>query len=166
MIVIFGLVILIAAALIGLAGVLANGGSDHALTDDFAVFGYHVTGSSGLLFLYGIVVGAIGLVGLFLVLAGARGTAKRGAGARRELAAARRDLEAARLNAAATDPNNLSEPAHPPATPAGGPTHYTYTGTTDAAGDPPGTVGQRAGYGPGPVSDPAPTDNLREGRRA
>lgn len=44
MIVIIGLVILIAAVLVGVAGVFANGGSTHTLTDDFAVFGYHVTG--------------------------------------------------------------------------------------------------------------------------
>ena len=57
MIVIVGLVILIAAVIVGVGGVLANGGSGHALTHGFAVFGYHVTGSTGTLFLYGIVVG-------------------------------------------------------------------------------------------------------------
>ena len=49
---------------VGLAGVLSNGGSGHTLTDQFAVFGYHVTGSSGLLFLYGIVVAAVSLFGV------------------------------------------------------------------------------------------------------
>jgi hypothetical protein len=63
MIVIIGLVILIAAVFVGVAGVFANGGSTHALTDHFAVFGYHVTGSTGVLFLYGIVVGGIGIAG-------------------------------------------------------------------------------------------------------
>ena len=58
MIVIIGLVILVAAVIAGVAGVLANSGSGHALTHGFAVFGYHVTGSTGTLFLYGIVVGA------------------------------------------------------------------------------------------------------------
>ena len=53
----------------GVAGVLSNSGSGHALTHHFAVFGYHVTGSTGTLFLYGIVVGALGLVGLSLLLA-------------------------------------------------------------------------------------------------
>jgi hypothetical protein len=51
MIVIVGLIILIAAVVIGVAGVLGNGGSGHALTHGFAVFGYHVTGSTGALFL-------------------------------------------------------------------------------------------------------------------
>ncbi|MGW4249745.1 hypothetical protein ACWELQ_45565, partial [Nocardia sp. NPDC004722] len=89
MIVIIGLVVLIAAVIVGVAGVLANGGNTHALTDNFAVFGYHVTGSTGLLFLYGIVVGGVGMAGLVILLAGARGTARRAAGARRELAASR-----------------------------------------------------------------------------
>lgn len=90
MIVIIGLVVLLAAVIVGVTGVFANGGSTHALTDNFAVFGYHVTGSTGVLFLYGIVVGAIGLAGLSLLLAGARHTARRGASARRELKATRR----------------------------------------------------------------------------
>ena len=64
MIIILGLVILLAAVIVGLAGIFTNSGSTHALTHDFAVFGYHVTGSTGTLFLYGIVVGAIGLLGL------------------------------------------------------------------------------------------------------
>ena len=57
MIVIFGLIILLAAVIIGVAGVLGNDGSGHALTHGFSVFGYHVTGSTGTLFLTGIVVG-------------------------------------------------------------------------------------------------------------
>ena len=57
MIIILGLVILVAAVIAGVAGVLSNSGSGHALTHGFAVFGYHVTGSTGTLFLYGIVSG-------------------------------------------------------------------------------------------------------------
>jgi hypothetical protein len=45
MIVVLGLVILVAAVIVGVAGVLANGGHAHAVTH-FAVFGYHVTGSA------------------------------------------------------------------------------------------------------------------------
>jgi hypothetical protein len=41
------------------------------VTHPFAVFGYHVTGSDGRLFLYGIVVGAVAIAGLSLVLAAA-----------------------------------------------------------------------------------------------
>src|SRR5580692_4261975 len=93
MIVILGLVILIAAVVIGVAGVLANGGHAHAVTH-FAVFGYHVTGSTGTLFLYGIVVGALALAGLSLLLAGARRTSRRGRDARRGLAQSRRETAA------------------------------------------------------------------------
>jgi len=74
MIIIIGLVIVIAAVAAGVAGVLSNSGSGHPLTHHFAILGYHVTGSTGTLFLYGIVVGALGLVGLSLLLAGARRT--------------------------------------------------------------------------------------------
>ena len=45
MIVIAGLVILIAAVIAAMAGVLGNTGSSHAPGHGFAVFGYHVTGS-------------------------------------------------------------------------------------------------------------------------
>ena len=47
MIIIIGLVILIAAVIAGVAGVLSNSGSGHPLTHPFAVSGYHVTGSAG-----------------------------------------------------------------------------------------------------------------------
>jgi hypothetical protein len=53
--------------------------SGHALTHPFAVFGYHVTGSTGTLFLYGIVAGALALFGLSLLPVGARRTSRRGA---------------------------------------------------------------------------------------
>ncbi|HEX9039580.1 MAG TPA: hypothetical protein VF838_01000 [Trebonia sp.] len=96
MIIIIGLVILIAAVVTGVAGVLSNSGSGHALTHPFAVFGYHVTGSTGTLFLYGIVVGALALLGLSLLLAGARRTSRRGREARRGLARSRRETAAAR----------------------------------------------------------------------
>src|ERR1700685_4504663 len=95
MIVVIGLVILVAAVIAGVAGVLSNGGSGHALTHGFAVFGYHVTGSTGTLFLYGIVVGAIAVAGLSLLLAGARRTSRRGRRVRAP-AGGRRDPPAGR----------------------------------------------------------------------
>jgi hypothetical protein len=94
MIIILGLVVLIAAVVFGVAGVLGNAGTGHALVHPFAVFGYHVTGSTGALFLYGIVVGAIGLAGLGLLLAGARRTSRRGSDARRGLRQSRRETAA------------------------------------------------------------------------
>ena len=93
MIVILGLVVLVAAVIAGVAGVLANGGHAHEVTH-FAVFGYHVTGSTGTLFLYGIVVGALALAGLSVLLAGARRTSRRGRDARRGLAQSRRETAA------------------------------------------------------------------------
>jgi hypothetical protein len=89
--IIIGLVILIAAVVAGVAGVLANSGSGHPLIHHFAVFGYHVTGSTGTLFLNGIVVGALGMLGLSLLLAGARRTSRRGREARHGLTQSRRE---------------------------------------------------------------------------
>ena len=94
MIIILGLIILVAAMVVGVAGVLGNGGSGHAASH-FSVLGYHLTGSAGTLFLSGIVVGAAGLLGLSLVLAGARRTARRGSAARRGLRQSRRETAAA-----------------------------------------------------------------------
>ena len=94
MIIVLGLIILVAAVVVGVAGVLSNGGSGHAVTH-FAVFGYHVTGSTGTLFLYGIVLGAVGLFGLSLLLAGARRTSRRGRAARHGLKQSRRETAAA-----------------------------------------------------------------------
>src|ERR1017187_8666329 len=90
-IIIIGLVILIAAVVAGVAGVLSNSGGGHPLTHHFAVLGYHVTRSTGTLFLYGIVVGALALLGLSLLLAGARRTSRRAREARRGLTRSRRE---------------------------------------------------------------------------
>jgi len=94
MIILMGLVILIAAVVAGAAGVLSNSGSGHPLAHPFAVLGYHVTGSTGTLFLYGIVVGVLGLLGLSLLLTGARRTSRRGREARRGLRQSRRETAA------------------------------------------------------------------------
>jgi hypothetical protein len=137
MIVIIGLVILIAAVVAGLAGVLSNSGSGHPLTHHFAVFGYHVTGSTGTLFLYGIVVGALGLLGLSLLLAGARRTSRRGREARRGLRRSRRETaavsqdrddlidqrETARANTASTLSNDAADSGPGPRAAADGGRH-------------------------------------------
>ena len=82
MLVIFGLIIVVAAVVVGAAGVLGNEGGAHGAAHGFSVLGYHVNGS-GTVFLYGIAVGAVGLFGLWLLLACAayrpprqRGTAR------------------------------------------------------------------------------------------
>jgi len=91
--VIFGLIVVVAAVIVGAAGVLGNDGGAHGVAHGFSVLGYHVNGS-GTVFLYGIAVGAIGLFGLWLLLAGARRTARRGRNARRGLRQSRRETAA------------------------------------------------------------------------
>ena len=78
MILILGLLLLVAAVIVAVAGVLGNTGATHALIHGFSVLGYHVTGSTGTPFLYGIVVGAVGVFGLSLLLTSARRSARRG----------------------------------------------------------------------------------------
>jgi len=91
--VIFGLIVVVAAVIVGAAGVLGNDGGAHGVAHGFSVLGYHVNGS-GTVFLYGIAVGAVGLFGLWLLLAGARRTARRGRDARRGLRQSRRETAA------------------------------------------------------------------------
>jgi hypothetical protein len=107
MIAIVGLVVLLVAVIVGFTGVLTNAGAAHSLTENFSLFGYHVTGSTGTLFLSGIVVGAVAMLGLSVLLAGARRTAGRG-------------RQSARTAKVATR-NGVSEPGTRPTarTPAG-----------------------------------------------
>ena len=91
MLVIVGLIVLLLAVIAALMGVLGNTGPTHPLTETFSVFGYHVTGSTGTLFLFGIVIGAVAMLGLSVLLAGARRTAGRGRAARRDLERSRRE---------------------------------------------------------------------------
>lgn len=93
MIVVIGLLVLLIAVIVAATGVLGNAGSSHSLTDSFSVFGYHVTGSTGTLFFFGIVIGAVAMLGLCLSLAGARRTAVRGRDARRDLARSQQETE-------------------------------------------------------------------------
>lgn len=94
MIIILGLIILVAALIVGVAGVLGNGGTAHAVSH-FSVLGYHLAGSAGTLFLSGIVVGAAGLLGVILLLAGGRRRHRRGSAATRRLRQSRRETAAA-----------------------------------------------------------------------
>ena len=88
MIVISGLVVLLVAVIVGFTGVLPNARAAHPLTEDFSLVGYHVTGSTGTLFLVKIVVGAVAMLGLSLLLDGAAG---RGRDARHELERSQRE---------------------------------------------------------------------------
>jgi hypothetical protein len=94
MIIVLGLIILVVAVVVAVAGVFSNFGRGHALTQTFSVLGHHVTGSTGTLFLFGIVVGAVGVFGLSLLLTAARRTSRRGGAARSDLRQSRRDTAA------------------------------------------------------------------------
>ena len=159
MIIILGLVILLAAVIVGLAGIFTNSGSTHDLTHGFAVFGYHVTGSTGTLFLYGIVVGAIGLLGLSLLLAGARRSSRRGRVARRGSSspAARPPLPATRATTLST---NVKPPAHTRR--ASPETARPSSATTPLSGRTPGGTGCRTWSTPGrPATGRPPPHPLR-----
>ncbi|MFI8339169.1 hypothetical protein ACIF8W_03680 [Streptomyces sp. NPDC085639] len=94
MFLILGLILLIAAIVVGLAGVFGNTGAGHELGGDFSVFGYHASGSTGSLFLTGIIVGAVALLGLALVMMAVRRSARRSAQARRDRDLSRREAAA------------------------------------------------------------------------
>ncbi|MFE6861386.1 hypothetical protein [Nocardia sp. NPDC057668] len=106
---IIGLIALLGAVAIGVAGIQANSGEDHVLANGFTVFDHAYGGSSGLLFAYGILIGAVGTCGLIMMLAGLWTTSRRGAIARRELRQSRREMAAARTE--------LSKPAPAPTAP-------------------------------------------------
>lgn len=113
MFIILGLIILVAAVVVGVAGVLTNHGSAHLLTHRFTVLGYHVNGSTGRLFLYGIIVGAVAVFGLSLLLTGARHTSRRGSAARQGLKQSRRETDAAREDRDNLVKQRAAAPAQP-----------------------------------------------------
>lgn len=115
MFVILGSIVLLAAVIIGIAGVLANAGAPHLLTDQFALLGYHITGSTGTVFLYGIVVGAVAGMGFSMMLAGAWYTA--GLGAHRTPARSEPDAHLPNDGSAPGTANLSTQPAdrRPPA---------------------------------------------------
>jgi hypothetical protein len=151
-----GLLLLVAAAVVTLVGVLTNSGGAHALNSDFSLLGYHLHGSTGQLLLIGVIVGAVGMLGLNMLLAGiGRGFSRR-VSTRRELNQSRhqagalheeRDTlahkleeertaraEAERAVAGAGNPTNTS-PVDPPTSPAGQ--------QAGAPAAPPSTEGER-----------------------
>ena len=77
----------------GIAGVPANGGHTHAVTHS-AILGYHMTGSTGSVFLYGTAVGALAMLGLSLLAACAGRSSRRGLAASASLAQSRRETAA------------------------------------------------------------------------
>ncbi|MEU6019680.1 hypothetical protein ABZ826_38760 [Streptomyces sp. NPDC047515] len=114
MILILGLIILIAAVVVAVAGILTNGGSAHHLTDSFSAFGYHVTGSTGTLFLYGIVVGALAMFGLSLIVAAVRRPYHHSRTSRRGLSQPGREPTADREDTTGQRDTHRPETAHRP----------------------------------------------------
>ena len=93
MIVVLGLVILVLAVALAVVGVSANAGAGHAVGDGFSIVGLNVTGmSTGQLFLFGIAVGVVAMLGLSMLL-GVFGRRLASRGSRRELRAARQQNE-------------------------------------------------------------------------
>jgi hypothetical protein len=88
MLVIVGVAILVLAAIVG---VLSNAGAAHPPTD-FSVSGYCLSGSTATVFLLGILVGAVALLGLSVVVAGARRALDRAHDARRAVARFQRQM--------------------------------------------------------------------------
>jgi uncharacterized membrane protein len=67
MVLIIGLIALFVAAAVLAIGALTNSGSSHAI-GNFGIVGLHINnGSTGMLFLYGAVVGVVGMLGLILL---------------------------------------------------------------------------------------------------
>lgn len=98
MIVIIGLIVLIAAVVVAVAGVATNSGSSHPLGDNFEIFGQHLTSAStGQLFLSGIVIGIVGMLGLNMLL-GAFSRRLASGGMRRQLKATQRESEILRVD--------------------------------------------------------------------
>jgi hypothetical protein len=77
---------------------MSNSGTAHPLGDTFAVFGQPLTGhSTGELFLAGIVVGVVGMLGLSMLL-GSFNRRLASRGSRRELSGSRREAAGLRLD--------------------------------------------------------------------
>ncbi|MCW2547826.1 MAG: hypothetical protein JWN96_2286 [Mycobacterium sp.] len=65
-----GLLLLVVAAVVALVGIFTNLGSSHQLGRTVDLLGYHLHGSTGKLLLVGVIVGAVGMLGLNMLLAG------------------------------------------------------------------------------------------------
>ena len=90
MVVIVGTIALLVALIVIVAGVLSNAGPNHPLSP-FSVLGYHVTGSTGTLFLFGIAVGTVASLAIFMLVTGALRSAARTQESRRADARFRRE---------------------------------------------------------------------------
>ncbi|MBS2961993.1 hypothetical protein KGA66_02965 [Actinocrinis puniceicyclus] len=102
-----GLLLLAAAVTVGAAGIAANTGSEHQLAGGFTLFGYHLHGSAGRLYLAGLVIGAVAMLGFMMLADGLR----RDVALRRELGRFRRDARARRRAPAPAPAEENPKPA-------------------------------------------------------
>lgn len=100
MIIILGVLVAVLAVAAGVAGVAANTGEANRLGSEFSVFDYQFGGTTGELFLLGIVVGLVGGVGVSLTLSGVLRSTRKNMAVRRELRESRRVAAAARADQA------------------------------------------------------------------
>lgn len=100
MFIILGLVVTVAAVAAGVAGVAANTSETNRLSSEFSVFDYDFAGTTGGLFLIGIVVGVVGGLGASMLLAGAWRSTRKGVETRRELRQSRKEAAAAQRDLA------------------------------------------------------------------
>ncbi|MGW5316521.1 hypothetical protein [Nocardia thailandica] len=120
MIILVGVVLLVAAVVVGAAAVSSNTGAAHTLTDDFTVLGYHATGTTGILFLWAAVLGAVGMLGLMLLVAGTFRSSRRLREAKADLRLARRGGPADRAPRPADEPTPAALTKEPRTAPARG----------------------------------------------
>ena len=163
MIIILGLIILVAAVVVGVAGVLGNGGT-HGLAHGFSVLGYHVT-SSGTVFLYGIAVGAVALFGLWLLLAGMRHASRRDRAARRGLRQSQRETAESRQETAESRQETAAVSKDRDDLIGQRDTARAYTASTLGNGAPPGDGTPRSNGAASPAGlDPSQDDGPAIGR--
>ncbi|GAA4979479.1 hypothetical protein [Actinopolymorpha pittospori] len=84
-----GLILFVAAAVVGVVGTAANQGADATLASNFTLFGWPVPMSSGWVFFWGVITGLVGMLGLAMM---AR-AAYRARAHRRELRHTRREAD-------------------------------------------------------------------------
>ncbi|MQY26211.1 hypothetical protein [Nocardia aurantia] len=111
MILLIGLIVLIAAIVVGVSAISANSGQGHMLSTHFTIFDHQFSGSESQLFAAGAGVGAVAMLGLVLLLTGLFGTQRRHAQTRRELRQTRREATAAQRDLAKTGPAPVATPA-------------------------------------------------------
>ncbi|WP_280193397.1 hypothetical protein [Nocardia farcinica] len=119
MFIVLGLLVLIAAVVVGVSIAAADLDRMRAPAGDFEIFGSLFTPTVGEVFGVGILVGAAGMLGLLLLSTGVWRSARRGSEARRELRRSRREVAAARRAAPAPQAPAGAPPPPPPA-PGGG----------------------------------------------